>query len=185
MAKKAIKTEDGIVNTPDDIIEETPIRKDKTEITKNSGFDHIDSDQYVNVRNGFHGVLVYVSSKTGETYTWDDFDDVQEMTLRELKGMKSSQKSFFENNWILFDEDWIYDYLGVRQMYKYTIKNEDLEKLFEMPIDKMKKIVSGMGQGQKESFKYMVKDRCARGELDSLKRIKALEEALGTNLLEN
>ena len=54
----------------------------------------IDDSQYVTVVNGFHGILVYRSRKTGEEFVWDKYGDEQEMELRELKNAKSSAKAF-------------------------------------------------------------------------------------------
>ena len=75
----------------------------------------IDASQFVTVRNGFQGKLVYVSKRTGETFIWEEFGSEQEMELRELRNAKNSYKTFFVNNWFMFDEDWIVDYLGVRK----------------------------------------------------------------------
>ena len=58
----------------------------------------IDPNQYVVVRNGFQGRLVYISKKTGERFVWDGFGSEQEMELRELKNARNSYKKFFENN---------------------------------------------------------------------------------------
>ena len=48
----------------------------------------IDPSQYVTVKNGFQGRLVYRSSRTGETFIWDGFGSEQEMELRELKNVR-------------------------------------------------------------------------------------------------
>ena len=50
----------------------------------------IDPEQYVIVRNGFHGKLIYKSSRSGEKFVWSDFGDEQEMQLRELRNAKNS-----------------------------------------------------------------------------------------------
>ena len=63
----------------------------------------IDMNQYVIVRNGFHGRLVYKSSRTGEKFVWDGFGTEQEMELKELRNAKNTSKGFFKNNWFMFD----------------------------------------------------------------------------------
>ena len=47
----------------------------------------IDPNQIVTVRNGFQGMLIYKSKKTGERYIWQEFGDEQDMELSELKKM--------------------------------------------------------------------------------------------------
>ena len=144
----------------------------------------IDVHQYVTVRNGFQGKLVYVSPKTGEHFVWDGFGTEQEMELLELRNAKNSAKKFFQNNWFMFDEDWIVDYLGLKHFYKHAVKIEDFDKIFEMSPAEIKNTVTALSDGQKKSVAYRAKRLIAEGEIDSNKAINALEEALGVELIE-
>lgn len=144
----------------------------------------IDVHQYVTVRNGFQGKLVYVSQKTGEHFVWDGFGTEQEMELLELRNAKNSAKKFFQNNWFMFDEDWIVDYLGLKQYYKHAVKIEDFDKIFEMSPTEIKKIVGSLSAGQKKSVAYRARMLIAEGKIDSNKAINALEDALGVELIE-
>ncbi|MBP5463317.1 MAG: hypothetical protein J6Y20_14520 [Lachnospiraceae bacterium] len=144
----------------------------------------IDPEQYVIVRNGFHGKLVYKSSRTGERFAWDGFGSEQEMQLRELRNAKNTSKKFFINNWFMFDEDWIVDYLGVRQFYKNAIRIENFDDVFKKPAGELKKLIAGMSDGQKKSLKYRAIELITSGDIDSRKTISALEEALGIDLIE-
>lgn len=82
----------------------------------------VDINQFITVRNGFQGRLVYISTRTGERYVWDSFGAEQELELRELRNAKNSNKKFFVNNWFIFEEEWVIDYLGVGQFYKNSLK---------------------------------------------------------------
>ncbi len=144
----------------------------------------IDIHQYVTVRNGFQGKLVYVSPKTGERFVWDGFGTEQEMELLELRNAKNSAKKFFQNNWFMFDEDWIVDYLGLKQFYRHAIKIEDFDKIFETSPAEIKNTVASLSDGQKKSVAYRAKILIAEGKIDSNKAINALEEALGVELVE-
>lgn len=144
----------------------------------------VDIHQYVTVKNGFQGMLVYVSRRTGERYVWDGFGTEQDMELQELKNAKNSNKAFFINNWFMFDEPWIIDYLGVRQFYKNALDIENFDSLFaEQPNDIIKK-VSKLSDGQKRSVAYRARQLVASGGIDSNKAISALEKALGVELIE-
>lgn len=144
----------------------------------------IDPDQYVTVRNGFQGKLVYKSKRTGEKYIWDAFGDEQDMQLSELKNARNSYKTFFINNWFMFDEEWIVDYLGLNQYYRYAVRLEDFDKLFEGDIEDAVDAISKMSKGQKKSVAYRARDLIAKEVIDSTKMIKALEAVLGTALIE-
>ena len=145
---------------------------------------HIDPDQYVTVRNGFQGKLVYISKHTGERFVWDQFGAEQEMELRELKNAKNSYKKFFENNWFMFDEDWIVDYLGVQRFYRNAVRIEDFDEIFQKDAKTISEIISDMSDGQKKSVAYRARVLIADGAIDSNKAITALEESLGVELVE-
>lgn len=144
----------------------------------------VDMTQYVIVRNGFQGRLIYKSPRTGERFVWEEFGAEQEMELRELRNARNSAKKFFINNWFMFDEDWIVDFLGVKQYYKNAVSVEDFDKVFSKPSGEIVKIINGMSNGQKRSAAYRARQLIAAGEIDSNKSITALEEALGTELVE-
>lgn len=160
------------------------VPKSKAQTRPSVVIKDVDPDQYVTVRNGFQGRLVYKSKKTGEIFVWDGFGSEQEMELRELKNAKNSYKKFFENNWFMFDEDWIVDYLGVRKFYKNAIRIDEFDSVFEKDAASIKKDISMLSLGQKKSLAYRARILIADGKIDSNRVITALEESLGVELIE-
>lgn len=144
----------------------------------------IDPNQIVTVRNGFQGRLVYKSKRTGERWAWDEFGAEQDMELSELKSARNSNKKYFINNWFMFDESWIIDYLGMRQYYKNSLPIQDFDKLFEKSASEIEKVVSKLSEGQRKSVAYRAKQLIAEGGIDSNKVIATLEKCLGTELVE-
>lgn len=146
----------------------------------------IDIHQYINVRSGFHGRLVYKSAKTGEKTVWDEFGADQPMELCELKNAKSASKGMFSNNYFMFDDeyDWVIDYLGVRNFYIHSLKLDEFDNLFKMTPSKIKSTIATLPGGQKKSVAYRAHQLIESGEIDSLKIISALEESLGIELIE-
>lgn len=146
----------------------------------------IDIHEYVSVKSGCHGRLVYKSPRTGEKFTWDGFGDEQFLELQELKNAKSSNKKFFESNWFMFDSenDWVIDYLGVRQLYRNALTLDNFDDLFNKSPAEIEKIIAGLSKGQKRSVSYRARQLIESGEIDSNKAISALEKALNTELIE-
>ena len=186
------KTETQVVEqnaVTESVAAETPKRKTRTKQAAEKTVKpivpkDIDPEQYVTVRNGFQGRLVYVSKHTGERFVWDRFGAEQEMELRELKNAKNSYKKFFENNWFMFDEDWIVDYLGVQRFYRNAVRIEDFDEIFQKDAKTISEIISDMSDGQKKSVAYRARVLIADGAIDSNKAITALEESLGVELVE-
>lgn len=145
----------------------------------------IDVNQYVTVRNGFHGHLVYKSSHTGELFEWDEFGEEQEMQLLELRNAKNSAKGFFRNNWFMFDEPWIIDYLGVGKFYQHALNLDEFKSLFDKTPEEVAMIISDMSDGQKRTVVYLAAEKIRNGEIDSRKMIATLENALNVKLVES
>lgn len=146
----------------------------------------VDLNELITVKNGYNGKLVYVSARTHERFVFDGFGDEQEIELRELRNAKSSAKSFFVNNYFMFGPEfaWVPGYLGMGKFYKNSIKPDEFEHLFDLPVDEIKAKLDKLTDGQKKSVNYMAREKIANGEIDSRKTIAMLEESLGVQLIE-
>ena len=144
----------------------------------------IDPNQIITVRNGFQGRLVYKSKRTGERWSWESFGAEQDMELSELKNARNSNKKYFINNWFMFDEDWVIDYLGMRQYYKNSLNIQDFDQLFKKPVGEIEDIISKLSEGQRKSVAYRAKQLIAEEEIDSNRVINTLDKCLGFELVE-
>ena len=144
----------------------------------------IDPNQIITVRNGFQGRLVYKSKRTGERWSWESFGAEQDMERSELKNARNSNKKYFINNWFMFDEDWVIDYLGMRQYYKNSLNIQDFDQLFKKPVGEIEDIISKLSEGQRKSVAYRAKQLIAEEKIDSNRVINTLEKCLGVELVE-
>ena len=145
----------------------------------------VDLTQFVTVRNGFQGKLIYISKKTGEVYEWDEFGAEQELELLELKNAKNSNKKFFINNWFMFDDPWVIDFLGVKEYYKNTIPLDEFDDICFKDAKELEAILHDMPDGQKRSVAYRARQLISDGAIDSLKAVAVLEKELGVELIEH
>ncbi len=173
----------SVQNTAADAVDEAATET-KAEAKKPLVPKDIDPNQIITVRNGFQGRLVYKSRKTGERFVWDSFGAEQDMELGELKNARNSNKKYFINNWFMFDEPWIVDYIGMSQYYKSSIPIQDFDKFFEKDADEIEATVSKLSDGQKKSVAYRARQLIADGRIDSNRTISTLEKCLGVELVE-
>jgi len=175
--KPTTKSDEKATSSAPNKVDDRPVTIAPTEV---------DINMFIPVKNGFHGTLCYVSARTGEQFVWEKFGDEQDIELKELRNAKSNNKFFFENNYFMFDKDheWVIDYLGIRKMYEHSIGLDGFDKVLSSTPAQIKKIVSQMPKGQKMSLMYCAKDKIASGEIDSIKTINALEDALGVTLIQ-
>lgn len=145
---------------------------------------NLNPNMVVTVKNGFNGTLVYKSKRTGEVFVWDVFGSEQEMELQDLKAAKNTYKAFFINNWFLFDDPEVIEWLGMTQYYKHALNTDAFNDLFTATPDEIKKTVAKLSNGQKKSVAFRAKQLIQEGEIDSIKVINALEESLSIDLIE-
>ena len=115
---------------------------------------------------------------------WEEFGDEQDMEIGELRNARNSSKAFFENNWFMFDDQWVVDYLGVARYYRYALKVEDFDNIFKKTPEEIETIIENMTDGQQKSVAYRARVLIADGEIDSNKVITTLEKCLNTQLVE-
>ena len=144
----------------------------------------LDPHSYVTVRNGFNGVLVYKSKRTGERFVWQEFGDEQDMELMELRAARNASKAYFINNWFLFDDPAVVEWLGMERYYKHALNANSFDELFTKDSEEIKKTISELSTGQKRSVVFRAKQLIDEGAIDSIKTINTLESCLGVELIE-
>lgn len=142
-------------------------------------------DEYVTVRNGFDGKLVYRSSKSGEKYVFGKFGDEHDIEIQELKKARNDAKKFFENNWFLIDDPDVIEYLGIGEYYKNAFSYDDFDQLTAMSADEIAERMKKVSDGQKVAIAHHARRLIAEGKIDSMKAILALEKGLGVQLIEH
>lgn len=178
-------TEEAAVNT-EGVVSEAEVEtvRETKNTRKNYRAKNIDPSTTVVVRNGFPGRLVFVVPKTGNTYVWEEFGNEQDIEIGELKSARNSEKSFFINNWFLFDEDWVVDYLNVKNYYVNALDMDSFDDLYNKTSEEIESILSKMSDGQKQSVSYRARQLIQDGVIDSNRVISTLERCLDVELVE-
>lgn len=153
----------------------------------------LDDTVLINVKSNTYGTLFFRNPRTGDTTEWSHFGDVEQLTMGDLRAMKGTQRAFYENQWIYImdveDEgyedvtaDDIYKALMVSQYYKSILDPDNFDQIFSWPEAKVKERITMMSSGAKMNLMVAANTAIKSGKLDSLKRIKVLEELLGCEL---
>lgn len=146
-------------------------------------------DTMIPCRSGVQGTLIYLSKKiNGYQVEWEEYDSVEYMELSELLSMRNTNKSFFVNNWLFFEDTDeysatdVYAFLEVSKYYENAIIGEDLDVIFTKTPDEILKLVSKLSKGVQDTIAAKAKKLIDSKELDSSNRIEALEKALNVEL---
>ncbi len=154
---------------------------------------HLPLSTLVWVKSNCYGELIYISSKTGFSTSWESYGSRQAMSLEELIIMRNST-NFFKKNRVVIDSfqdseyEYLYtveeilDFLNVKQYYKDAICPKNIDDIFKFSPSDIEKRVPKMSNGVKTTITIRANELIQSGELDSLKVISALEKALNCEL---
>ena len=129
------------------------------------------------------GQLFFSGKKSGTLYTFADIDDVVEIEFRDLDyAARSSDKIMLKPRFIVQDNDFINLHSKLDDIYSALHSTSDLESIIKMTPAKMEKIIPSLPLGAKDALKIIAATMVDERELDSLQRIKKLDELLCTEL---
>ncbi len=170
----AKKTEPEVVKEVK--VEETPVEKPKKVIKRQR-----DLNEMIDVKCIVQGGLNFITS-TGLEVVWDKYGDTYPLEYKELLYMMNKFKRFFEEPWVIMEEDVIKD-LHATHFYKHLIDYEDIDSIFAKTPDQVKDLLSKVPEGTKRLIADRATDALRNGTLDSLKVVEVLQKALNIELI--
>ena len=175
---KKESTKEVVTTTNEPIVNETVIE----EVKEPRKFEQTDG---IRCRSLVSGALYITGMRSGIPYTWADYNDVQEVEYRDLIYMVRSRgdKSIYAPRIIVEDDDFISQNKELETLYSSMYTTSDLRDIVKLPVRTMIAEINKLPQGAKESLKSIVSTMIDSHELDSVQKIKAIDELFGTRLL--
>lgn len=167
--------------------------ENKTKNTVKEKVIKLDEQMMIEVKSNVFGELIYVNRRTGEETHWSQAGDVQTMSLADLRTMKATQVAFFSNQWIVIgsaeDEEVkpedIYKALGVAKYYEDIIEPSNFNQINSWTLAQIPDKIAKLSNAAKLNLITALNDYIEEGKLDSVKKIKAFEQALGCELTQS
>lgn len=131
------------------------------------------------------GGLYIEGSRSHILYSWADCGDVEDVEYRDLIYLVRTRANanIYSPRIIIEDEDFIAQNKSVKDFYDSMYDTSDLNQILLLPISQMKTEITKLPVGAKESIKGIAATMIDSHVLDSVQRIKALDEIFGTNML--
>ena len=143
-----------------------------------------DPSETIPCRSVTYGELVLLGYKTKLLYTWANAGDVCYVEYQDLQALQSRKSRFLtEPLFVIEDEDLVAQWSAMLKPLYDKIDEEDLDNMLKLPVAKLKSKLKSSPEGVKKSIKSMAAAKIASGEFDSIARIKAIDEVLGTELM--
>lgn len=174
MPKKAMEKAD---TTTEKVVEEVK-QTEKKPVKK-----EFDPNEEVMCRSVTYGQLFVDGTKTGMKYIFSDYDDETGIEYRDLVALvRARDKAVYKPRFIVMDEDFIEEYPTLKKFYDEHFATKNIKEILAMPDYEMKEAISKLPKGAVDTLKSMAVSQIVSGEIDSIRKIKALDEAFGTDL---
>lgn len=131
-----------------------------------------------------NGKLFVEGSKSDILYRWADYGDVDYVEYQDLIYMVRSRKSWvFKPRFIIMDDEFVQQTPEIKKLYDSLYSLSDLREILDLPASQMKSAILGLPDGAKDAIKGVASSQIEHGMLDSVQKIKILDEIFGTKLL--
>ena len=178
-----------MANKKETVSEETNVIADIEEVKQESKKAPVKTplkyapDEMITCRSVTYGELLLTGTKSRLLYSWANYGDTTDVEFQDLQALKSTRSSYlFKPRFVIEDEElaeqWNKD-LG--DMYK-NIVDVDVDDLFKLPLAQFKSKLKKAPKGVQQAVKNIAGEKILNGSLDSLAKIKAIDEILGTDL---
>lgn len=157
--------------------------KEETENTVTSEKKVFAQDDGIMCRSVTVGDLWYDGPKSHITYNWVDYGDENEVEYRDLAAsVRSRSKYIYGPHFVIEDEDFIAEFPQLKKFYEEQYTVDDLMGVLKLSIPDMVATIETLPSSAVNSLKSIASTQVANGQLDSVRKIKALDEIFGTEL---
>lgn len=179
MAKNTVeKMEDEVVEEVEsEVTQAKPKKTTRKEAKKYA------PDDMIPCRSITFGELFLTGSKTKFLYSWANYGDVTEVYYQDLQALKSTRSSYLlKPRFIIEDDELVEQWKNDLGKIYGDIVAMDVEEIFALPLNQFKAKLKNAPVGVQQAIKNIAGEKIMNGSLDSLKKIQAIDDVLGTQL---
>lgn len=130
------------------------------------------------------GTLGMVGIKSGINYRWAGRGDVTEVEYQDLVAAVRAGKGHITLPlFIIQNEDFLKEFPQVEKVYASMYSIQDLKDVFSLSPAQMKKVIMELPEGAKNSLRNIASTEISHGRLDSVQKIKVLDEIFDTKFM--
>ena len=131
------------------------------------------------------GGLYIEGARSHILYSWADCGDVVDVEYRDLIYLVRTRENsnIYLPRIIIEDDDFVEQNKPVKDLYDSMYKTSDLNEILSLPTPQMVDTINKLPKGAKESIKGIASTLIESHMLDSVHKIKALDDIFGTKML--
>ena len=157
---------------------------ENTKVSKKPSVKKFAPSDVIPCRSTCFGELILEGYKTKLLYTWANAGDITNVEYQDLQALQSRKSRFLTDPlFVIEDEDLVAQWSNMLKPIYDKMDETNLEEIMKLPLTKFKAKLKSSPDGVKNSIKSMAASKINSGELDSISKIKAIDELLGTELI--
>ena len=162
-------------------IAETTVIETQVETVVERNYEATDPIKCVSITSGELGMI---GIKSGINYRWACRGDVTEVEYQDLvAAIRSGKKHITAPFFIIDDKDFLKKWPQVEKNYASMYSIKDLTDVLKLDAASMKKTILNLPTGARESIKNIASTMITKGQLDSVQKIKVLDEIYDTKFM--
>lgn len=141
------------------------------------------SDDGIICRSVTQGGLYMEGAKTKMHYEWVEYGDITEVEYADLAAAVRVKSPYvFGPLFMINDDDFVEEFPQLKKFYTENYTLSDLESILTYPLEEMVAEVKALPKSAIESLKVLAASSITEGNLDSVSKIKVLDDLFGTKL---
>lgn len=131
------------------------------------------------------GELIVIGEKSGISYDWLGRGDVVDVEYQDLvAAIRMGKACIKEPYFIIQSDEFLARYPQVKEIYGGMYTFGDLRKVItDLDVQSMKLTIESLPSGAKDSIRSIASTMIQNGQLDSVSKIKMLDEIYGTDFM--
>lgn len=181
MKKTVIKSEPENIQKSAEIEQEV---EGVVEITKPKKKRVFQKDDLIKCHSIMSGKTFMDGIKTKDMYVFESLGAEAEVAYQDLVAALNVNSVFLFRPFIVVDdEDFIAQSPKLKKFYDSMYSVNDLTQILNLSPSEIKKELSKLTVGARQSIRSIISDSIANGTLDSVSKIKAIDEFFGTQFM--
>lgn len=144
-----------------------------------------EATELVEVQSVTQGELLLPGKKSDILYRWGNYGDITEVEYQDLYTLKSSHSDYiYKPMFQILNEELLEDarWKDVKELYKKMISSGDIYEIMKLPNAQFKQTLMNAPKGLQDAIKIEVASRIENDTMDSISKIKTVDEICGTDL---
>lgn len=189
---KKTRTRKPVIEEPEvveEVVEEKPVVEkvvEKPKTIRNTKTSKFSAKDLIPCKSVTSGGLNFIGN-SGNKVRFENYGLVEYIEYEDLRREAQSANPtnfLFYPRFIVIDPDFVEEFPKLEEFYsQFYSDNGDFEDILNLPKDEMVKAIEKLPKGCKECLKGIVATKIDNGELDSVQKIKTLDEIFKTNML--